>query len=66
MKGDEKSSDPEATVGNYPASIDSDEDALARMGYRQEFQREFTNLSTISFAFSIMVRLPARCSRVGR
>ncbi|SCZ98393.1 BZ3500_MvSof-1268-A1-R1_Chr3-2g06340 [Microbotryum saponariae] len=32
----------------------SDEAELARMGYRQEFKREFTNLSTISFAFSIM------------
>ncbi|GAA6059145.1 hypothetical protein JCM10212_003892 [Sporobolomyces blumeae] len=32
----------------------SDEAILARMGYKQEFKREFTNLSTISFAFSIM------------
>ncbi|GAA5924926.1 hypothetical protein JCM1841_005370 [Sporobolomyces salmonicolor] len=32
----------------------SDEAVLARMGYKQEFKREFTNLSTISFAFSIM------------
>lgn len=33
----EKKVDTEATVGNYPASIDSDEDALARMGYKQEY-----------------------------
>ncbi|KWU42471.1 amino acid transporter [Rhodotorula sp. JG-1b] len=33
---------------------DSDEAVLARLGYKQEFVREFTNLSTISFAFSIM------------
>ncbi|GAA6051568.1 hypothetical protein JCM3770_003476 [Rhodotorula araucariae] len=32
----------------------SDEAILARLGYKQEFKREFTNLSTISFAFSIM------------
>ncbi|GAA5883185.1 hypothetical protein JCM3774_002412 [Rhodotorula dairenensis] len=32
----------------------SDEAVLARLGYKQEFVREFTNLSTISFAFSIM------------
>ncbi|GAA5982500.1 hypothetical protein JCM10908_006674 [Rhodotorula pacifica] len=32
----------------------SDEAILARLGYKQEFVREFTNLSTISFAFSIM------------
>ncbi|KAL8287634.1 hypothetical protein RQP46_003492 [Phenoliferia psychrophenolica] len=31
---------------------DEDEAELRRLGYRQEFKREFTNLSTISFAFS--------------
>ncbi|KAM0753010.1 APC amino acid permease [Meredithblackwellia eburnea MCA 4105] len=35
-------------------SIDSDAEELARMGYRQEFKREFSNLSTFSFAVSIM------------
>ncbi|GAA5949496.1 hypothetical protein JCM21900_000239 [Sporobolomyces salmonicolor] len=39
------------TVSSIAAS---DEAVLARMGYKQEFKREFTNLSTISFAFSIM------------
>ncbi|KAI5479091.1 amino acid transmembrane transporter [Pseudohyphozyma bogoriensis] len=35
-------------------SISDSEDALLEaLGYRQEFVREFTNLSTISFAFSI-------------
>ncbi|GAA6039817.1 hypothetical protein JCM8097_004236 [Rhodosporidiobolus ruineniae] len=32
----------------------SEEAILAKLGYKQEFKREFTNLSTISFAFSIM------------
>ncbi|GAA5987357.1 hypothetical protein JCM10908_001925 [Rhodotorula pacifica] len=31
-----------------------EEERLAQLGYKQEFAREFTNLSTISFAFSIM------------
>ncbi|POY75264.1 hypothetical protein BMF94_1634 [Rhodotorula taiwanensis] len=31
-----------------------EEERLAALGYKQEFAREFTNLSTISFAFSIM------------
>ncbi|GAA5947955.1 hypothetical protein JCM10213_007664 [Rhodosporidiobolus nylandii] len=62
--GDDKSSAPvsrvpslEGTpaVGNDVASqAASDEAILARLGYKQEFKREFTNLSTISFAFSIM------------
>lgn len=34
-------------------SLDDDAE-LARMGYKSEFTREFTNLGTISFAFSIM------------
>ena len=40
-------------TGGSAASINDDED-LARMGYKSEFKREFTNLGTISFAFSIM------------
>ncbi|KAJ3013133.1 UNVERIFIED_CONTAM: hypothetical protein HDU68_000861 [Siphonaria sp. JEL0065] len=35
-------------------SINSDEADLARLGYRQEFLREFGSLATLSFAFSIM------------
>ncbi|KAG9013706.1 hypothetical protein FRB94_001268 [Tulasnella sp. JGI-2019a] len=31
-----------------------DDAALARLGYKPTFKREFTNISTISFAFSIM------------
>ncbi|GAA5879952.1 hypothetical protein JCM1840_006941 [Sporobolomyces johnsonii] len=43
------------TARNAVSSVAaSDEAVLARMGYKQEFKREFTNLSTISFAFSIM------------
>ena len=35
------------------SDINDDAD-LAKMGYKSEFKREFTNLGTISFAFSIM------------
>ncbi|KAJ3075708.1 hypothetical protein HDU98_007100 [Podochytrium sp. JEL0797] len=35
-------------------SVTSDEQELARLGYKQEFLREFGSLSTLSFAFSIM------------
>ncbi|MBW0478448.1 hypothetical protein O181_018163 [Austropuccinia psidii MF-1] len=35
-------------------SEDEDEINLAKLGYKSEFAREFGNLSTISFAFSIM------------
>lgn len=35
-------------------SFDTDEAALARLGYKSEMMREFGNLSTFSFAFSIM------------
>lgn len=35
-------------------SQDTDEAALARLGYKSEMMREFGNLSTFSFAFSIM------------
>ncbi|KAJ3096382.1 hypothetical protein HK100_005585 [Physocladia obscura] len=34
--------------------IDSDAADLARLGYKQEFLREFGSLATLSFAFSIM------------
>ncbi|KAL7336741.1 amino acid/polyamine transporter I [Rhodotorula toruloides] len=53
-------SSPPATNGVHPGDGDSsstagsDEAILARLGYKQEFRREFTNLSTISFAMSIM------------
>lgn len=41
-------------------TIDDDAD-LAALGYKAEFKREFTNLSTISFAFSIMGGLCLPC-----
>lgn len=41
------------TSGSSADSINDEED-LAKMGYKSEFKREFTNLGTISFAFSIM------------
>ncbi|MCJ1398721.1 hypothetical protein MMC11_001922 [Xylographa trunciseda] len=46
-----------ATAGTADAMatiLDSDERLLAQIGYRQEFRREFTRLSTISFAISIL------------
>ncbi|GAA6013862.1 hypothetical protein JCM11491_000449 [Sporobolomyces phaffii] len=46
---------PHPTVDDGSSlAANSDDAILARMGYKQEFKREFTNLSTISFAFSIM------------
>ncbi|GAA5867997.1 hypothetical protein JCM8547_000777 [Rhodosporidiobolus lusitaniae] len=41
-------------LDDVASTVASDEAILARLGYKQEFVREFTNLSTISFAFSIM------------
>ncbi|KZS89352.1 APC amino acid permease [Sistotremastrum niveocremeum HHB9708] len=44
----------------YPSHVDTalvyddDDAALAALGYKGSFAREFTNLGTISFAFSIM------------
>ncbi|KIL65806.1 hypothetical protein M378DRAFT_161822 [Amanita muscaria Koide BX008] len=35
-------------------SVEDDDKELAALGYKPSFRREFTNLSTISFAFSIM------------
>jgi len=36
--------------------IDDDDDhRLEALGYKPSFRREFSNLATISFAFSIMV-----------
>ncbi|KAG8908935.1 hypothetical protein FRB99_000038 [Tulasnella sp. 403] len=36
------------------AQADDDDAALEALGYKPSFRREFTNLATISFAFSIM------------
>ena len=47
----------EASIVDTARSI-SDDDELARLGYKSEFKREFTNLGTISFAFSIMCGRP--------
>ncbi|BGP03776.1 polyamine transporter tpo5 [Rhodotorula toruloides] len=43
-----------ARDGDSSSTAGSDEAILAQLGYKQEFRREFTNLSTISFAMSIM------------
>lgn len=34
--------------------VDAEDVALAKLGYKNEFRREFGNLATISFACSIM------------
>ncbi|GAA5937417.1 hypothetical protein JCM3775_006606 [Rhodotorula graminis] len=47
-------SSPPRFTDDAASQAASDEAILARLGYKQEFKREFTNLSTISFAFSIM------------
>ena len=36
-----------------PAHLTPEEAELARLGYKQEFKREFSWISTFSFAFSI-------------
>ncbi|OWB54785.1 hypothetical protein B5S28_g640 [[Candida] boidinii] len=53
-----KSSDPEsnevkAIVSNGGIDLDSDAAALAKLGYKQEFSRNYNFLSTFSFALSI-------------
>ncbi|KAL8278920.1 hypothetical protein RQP46_008589 [Phenoliferia psychrophenolica] len=53
----EPSEKAEARKFSEPASElveDADEALLLRLGYRQEFKREFSRFSTISFAFSVM------------
>lgn len=52
-------------TGGSSTSINDDED-LAKMGYKSEFKREFTNLGTISFAFSIMYVLTSGYQRHSR
>jgi len=39
---------------HHPTTILDDDAALAELGYKGSFKREFSNLATISFAFSIM------------
>ncbi|KAF9480263.1 APC amino acid permease [Pholiota conissans] len=50
MSLDEKHPD---TV-SFDTAIDDDDRELVALGYKPSFKREFTNLATISFAFSIM------------
>lgn len=49
-----KKADVEERVVATSSSSVNDEADLAALGYKSEFKREFTNLGTISFAFSIM------------
>lgn len=49
-----KKADVDERVVATSSSSVNDEADLAAMGYKSEFKREFTNLGTISFAFSIM------------
>ncbi|KAE8454010.1 hypothetical protein EG329_007786 [Mollisiaceae sp. DMI_Dod_QoI] len=41
-------------VGKVNEILDSDDELLREIGYKQEFKREFTRLSTLSYAISIM------------
>lgn len=49
---DEKKNISETT--SVSSTTDEDDRELVAMGYKPSFKREFTNLATISFAFSIM------------
>jgi hypothetical protein len=49
-----KKSDTKSLASKSSSDDRRDEEELAAMGYKSEFKREFTNLGTISFAFSIM------------
>jgi hypothetical protein len=46
-----RGNDVERTIGG--TSLTPEEAELARLGYKQEFRREFSWLATFSFAFSI-------------
>ncbi|KUJ15784.1 amino acid permease 2 [Mollisia scopiformis] len=41
-------------VGKMHDIVNSDDELLREIGYKQEFKREFTRLSTLSYAISIM------------
>ncbi|KAJ6472386.1 hypothetical protein DFH09DRAFT_1343876 [Mycena vulgaris] len=41
-------------MASLHSSVDDDDKALLALGYVPSFKREFSNLATISFAFSIM------------
>ena len=49
---EDQSSSRSPSIGD--TNLDSDDAELARLGYKSEMLREFGNLSTFSFAFSIM------------
>ncbi|KAJ7042774.1 amino acid permease, partial [Mycena alexandri] len=42
------------SLGSIHSSVDDDDKELLALGYVPSFKREFSNLATISFAFSIM------------
>ncbi|KAI0321326.1 APC amino acid permease [Amylostereum chailletii] len=44
----------ETEQGNAPPLVNDDDKELEALGYAPSFKREFSNLATISFAFSIM------------
>ncbi|KAK5769350.1 polyamine transporter tpo5 [Elasticomyces elasticus] len=45
---------PSIAFGEMSEAVAADDERLAQMGYNQEFKREFTRLSTLSYAISIM------------
>ena len=54
--------DEEFIMADAGSSSSINDDAeLAKLGYKSEFKREFTNLGTISFAFSIMCVFSLDC-----
>lgn len=54
MSLDEKKIEQEGTQVAVLEPTDADDQELVALGYKPSFKREFTNLATISFAFSIM------------
>ena len=59
IPGVEKATDLERTVSGRMLSAEDAE--LAKLGYKQEFKREFGWLATFSFAFSISGLLATVC-----
>ncbi|KAI0684049.1 amino acid permease-domain-containing protein [Cytidiella melzeri] len=53
MSNDEVHKERDADSESVSSTLDDDK-VLEEMGYKNSFKREFTNLATISFAFSIM------------
>ncbi|KAI1619411.1 putative amino-acid permease [Exophiala viscosa] len=53
-KNNPASVSPATSDREHGQIVDADEDLLGQIGYAQEFRREFTRFSTLSYAISIM------------